>query len=804
MENNLRQFKDNETEWRLLNSLNLELLAENIDYFCKYKDAAEWKGGPMGNGVIQFPYPIYPEGMNLNLLLEYIGGMDYEYDKHMKEISQTKLLPTDLNLAQIRSYMTFIIRGEKFCDGHIAEYMKNRVLLKLCLRLDDLARATMTKEAPRRYSLSYLKALKQDWEAMHEEGIGSRRVEHQEEVGKWCLKVQLDEDGKWFLRVAFKENGTFEKYTIEGPEKELRYDFTEETVFRENKSFGIWLESEYLLLDQILTIHIKSKGTEVLRTFVKTHHNPKKTRYYCMGSGLIFKINHENRSSYRLNADTMMWQEDASLLVDFEWGSVVDYKEIEIEDIYEIAVENDNGKGPEILVGRETNCDLCINNPAVSRQHALIYYDGVRWLVRDLNSKNGIKLNGKKVQVNVLNDCDQIQIGDCTISFYENCLHVCDNGKAEMVFLQKREILDQMIQKQKRSRYIGCLLGGAVGDALGYPVEFWSESQIANQFGEKGIQDLEQAGHPARISDDTQMTLFAANGLIHAKSNDALFSADIRTAYCEWLGTQGDTCGMDGVKNPKMWIYSDERLHALRAPGNTCLSAISRFAKDDTVKFAENNSKGCGTVMRAAPFGLAVHYDPIYSRGDDSNGVYKMAKYDAMLTHGHAAAHASSAALALMIYEIVQHCPTGKTSLQEVISGIKTGQSEVDRLLEQAILLAQDESVSDLRGIHMLGEGWIAEEALAIAVFCAVRYQNDFAKAIRAAVNHKGDSDSTGAICGNILGAWLGQEKVEASFDINNLELADVMIEISDDLYRSVEKKVPLPGADAEWDKKYR
>ena len=110
----------------------------------------------------------------------------------------------------------------------------------------------------------------------------------------------------------------------------------------------------------------------------------------------------------------------------------------------------------------------------------------------------------------------------------------------------------------------------------------------------------------------------------------------------------------------------------------------------------------------------------------------------------------------------------------------------------------------DLEGIHQLGEGWVADEALAIAVFCAVRYQNDFAAAIRAAVNHKGDSDSTGAICGNILGAWLGEEAVKQAFDLNCLELADVIRTIADDLYQSTEGLIPEPGKDREWDRKYR
>lgn len=125
-------------------------------------------------------------------------------------------------------------------------------------------------------------------------------------------------------------------------------------------------------------------------------------------------------------------------------------------------------------------------------------------------------------------------------------------------------------------------------------------------------------------------------------------------------------------------------------------------------------------------------------------------------------------------------------------------------LLEKAVALALDRNVPDLDGIHQLGEGWVGDEALAIAVFCAVRYQNDFAAGIRAAVNHKGDSDSTGAICGNILGAWLGEEAVEKAFDLKRLELADVTRTIADDLYRLEEGLIPKPGEDRDWDWKYR
>lgn len=90
--------------------------------------------------------------------------------------------------------------------------------------------------------------------------------------------------------------------------------------------------------------------------------------------------------------------------------------------------------------------------------------------------------------------------------------------------------------------------------------------------------------------------------------------------------------------------------------------------------------------------------------------------------------------------------------------------------------------MASLPVIHTLGPGWCGDEALAVAVYCAVKYQDDFDKAVRAAVNHSGDSDSTGAITGNILGAYLGLSRIPQKY-IDNLELANVIMEIADDFY---------------------
>ncbi len=70
---------------------------------------------------------------------------------------------------------------------------------------------------------------------------------------------------------------------------------------------------------------------------------------------------------------------------------------------------------------------------------------------------------------------------------------------------------------------------------------------------------------------------------------------------------------------------------------------------------------------------------------------------------------------------------------------------------------------------------------ISIAIYCALRYEDDFSKGILAAVNHNGDSDSTGAVNGNILGAWVGYKAIDGEWK-KDLELKDVILEMADDL----------------------
>ena len=117
-------------------------------------------------------------------------------------------------------------------------------------------------------------------------------------------------------------------------------------------------------------------------------------------------------------------------------------------------------------------------------------------------------------------------------------------------------------------------------------------------------------------------------------------------------------------------------------------------------------------------------------------------------------------------------------------------------------MLAEGDLEDDLDNIHQLGQGGVAEETLAIALYCALRYQDDFSAGMIAAVNHSGDSDSTGAVAGNILGAWVGYQAIEEKWK-QDLELSDVILEIADDLCYGCQMSEYGAYRDPKWEMKY-
>lgn len=334
------------------------------------------------------------------------------------------------------------------------------------------------------------------------------------------------------------------------------------------------------------------------------------------------------------------------------------------------------------------------------------------------------------------------------------------------------------------SRIHGCLLGGALGDSLGYAVEFDDIAGIRAKYGPAGLQDFSALDGGSHFSDDTQLTLYTVDGLLEAlewanSGVGADTNACLWLAYLRWLGTQGVPAPEAAPFQPPRWIDSHEVLKHRRAPGNACLGGLATGEMGTFYRPVNPESKGCGTVMRSAPFGLIPYIA--------AAAVYKLSADAASLTHGHPAARQSAG-----VFSLVIHALTAGNGLREAavyaLGQLDAGylhkgeEPDPDLLarLEAALRLSGDTAAIGLLApeqlVRELGEGWLAEEALAVALYAVLATAPDpaapaagqpalhFRAAVALAVNHSGDSDSTASIAGNILGAYYGEECLPADW----------------------------------------
>jgi ADP-ribosylglycohydrolase len=354
------------------------------------------------------------------------------------------------------------------------------------------------------------------------------------------------------------------------------------------------------------------------------------------------------------------------------------------------------------------------------------------------------------------------------------------------------------------------LLGGAIGDALGGPVEFDSGQQIVAAHPD-GLRKFVAGGAdwpPGTVTDDTQMTLFTVEGLIRAGVRTdrgiGFTVAVVQHAYDRWLDTQllpAPSGERDG------WLQGEQWLYARRAPGNTCLSALSEARRGES-KIAQfgaqavNDSKGCGGVMRAAPFGL------LPARWFDVDWAFDAAAQGAGYTHGHPTGKLASGALAAIVHQVCQgvELDAALDATEELLAR-RPGHEETSTALAGARRMAASEFGRGPVTVEKLGGGWIAEEALAIGVYAALAYPEpeQFLDALALAVTHSGDSDSTGAICGNILGALHGETALPAEL-VYAVEGRGVILQLADDLVLEFTQTAKLHseyGPPTAWLKRY-
>lgn len=330
------------------------------------------------------------------------------------------------------------------------------------------------------------------------------------------------------------------------------------------------------------------------------------------------------------------------------------------------------------------------------------------------------------------------------------------------------------MQRNTSDYFVSCLLGGALGDALGSEIEFLSIQEIREAYGREGIQELVADS----FTDDTQLTLFTAEGLIQAWLQDAHDRSSLlnhlHQSYRRWLHTQGEPLEAELRGG---WLLTQGGLWEQRVPGLTCLEALGSGRMGQR-EHPINESKGCGGLMRVAPIGLFFSEDPekAFFLGADA----------AAITHGHPSGYLSAGYFAALIALLArgQHLPEAITLAMPMLLH-HAGHEECLAQIESATnMFAAGMEPSPERLVQMGGDwpGVLAEEALGMSLFCALSYQRDFRRGVQAAVNHTGDSDCVGSLTGQLLGLINGPEALPAEW-IEQMPLADVVSTLARDLW---------------------
>ncbi|MBD3284834.1 hypothetical protein GF359_00655 [candidate division WOR-3 bacterium] len=312
-----------------------------------------------------------------------------------------------------------------------------------------------------------------------------------------------------------------------------------------------------------------------------------------------------------------------------------------------------------------------------------------------------------------------------------------------------------------RDKVAGVVFGTAIGDALGYPVEFMSMPEIESLGRVKDYLCCEKIDGTlaAPYSDDTQMFRAVLEGLLKAGR-----SADLEQAALTVAG--------EFIK----WSKSPENN---RSPGNACMAGCRNLASGKYWRESgKPESGGCGSAMRSMAYGIWFWNEP--------KKAALWAGEHTLVTHGHPMARAGAAAVAAgTAYAVKDSEIDGLVRI--MINAAKDYDASTSQMLEDSYTYAKDESVQ-AKDVLDKWRGWRGDEAVAASLFCVLRHPDDFEKAVLEAVNSPGDSDSLGAITGAMLGARVGIKGIRKDW-IERIEKTNQLKELAERAFTTIEEK---------------
>ena len=339
-----------------------------------------------------------------------------------------------------------------------------------------------------------------------------------------------------------------------------------------------------------------------------------------------------------------------------------------------------------------------------------------------------------------------------------------------------------------KSAYRGCLLGLAVGDALGEPADKLSLAQIREDFGPGGLMGY--AGDTARVTSHTQLCAFTANGLLLGQTRGqvsgkmAPFARYMALSQKEWAKTQRPYATLQRIY---CWVYWVDEFRR-RACADSRMVEMLSVDHIGSLEEPINRLDGCGSLAAAVAVGLF---------GTDAA---RLGAEAVALTYGHSTAFLSGAILADLIHRVVTRRGEDlRILMEESMTAAEAQFSETFpkvRAVTGALRYAMDLAQQPGDVLEKL-VCQTAPQVLAGAFWVLMRCGDDFDAAMVAAVNHSGRSSAVAAVVGAVLGARLGDAQLPA-FYVESLEVLEPLRTIADDLYRGCPSVMDL-----EWDRKY-
>ena len=358
----------------------------------------------------------------------------------------------------------------------------------------------------------------------------------------------------------------------------------------------------------------------------------------------------------------------------------------------------------------------------------------------------------------------------------------------------------------KRTSYRGCLLGLAVGDAMGYTVDSHTLAEIREDYGINGLQGYDPVNGYADVTSYTQIAAFTCNGLLLGLTRGQMtgemapFVKYIGLSIREWAASQRP---WGRPEQTFCWLLQQPELCRRHCMDTRMLDTLGRkvLGNPDNPK---NSCQDPCSITAAVGVGLFAHPDRM-----EKGEVGQLGAEAVALTHGGPAAFLSGALTAKLISRIL-FAPGAelKTNVTEALEAFReqfaaqySQTDELCALVRQAIAWADSAALTPVEVMEKL-RCETAPQVLAGAVYACLVSGGDFDSAMFAAVNHSGRSAAVAALAGAMLGAKYGEE-ILPEFYLDCLEPAELLRELADDLFDGCPMEMGNRLFDLDWDRKY-